>query len=141
MGSDISLTGLTQDRAQRDFTKPAYFSQGGSGKCAAGTSCVNWLNSAAFSVPVNTGAGTGFGNVVKGSLRGPGFTNWDAAVIRAFPIYRESDLEFRAEYFDVLNHTELSNPNVTNPSTSTFGTITSTYGGPRIGQFSLKYVF
>jgi len=142
VGSDNSLTGLTQDRAQRDFTKPAYFSQGGgTGKCVAGKSCINWLNSAAFSVPVNTGAGTGFGNVVKGSLRGPGYTNWDAAVIRAFPIYRETDLEFRVEYFDVLNHTELSNPSISNPTSATFGTITGTQNGPRIGQFSLKYVF
>jgi hypothetical protein len=140
-GSDTSLTGLTQDRAQRDITKPAYFGQGGTGKCVAGKSCVNWLNSSAFSVPVNTGPGTGFGNVVKGSLRGPGFTNWDAAVIREFPIYRETNLEFRAEYFDVLNHTELSNPVVSNPSSATYGTITGTQGGPRIGQFSLKYVF
>jgi hypothetical protein len=143
MGTDNSLTGLTQDRAQRDFTKPTYSSQaGGAGNCAAGKSCVNWFNNAAFSVPANTGPGTGFGNVVKGTLRGPGLTNWDAAVIRAFPVYRETNLEFRAEYFDVLNHTELSNPSVSNPASSstTFGTITGA-GGPRIAQFSMKYVF
>ena len=61
-------------------------------------------------------------------------------MIRTFPIYRESNLDFRVEYFDVLNHTELSNPNVSQ-SNSAFGTITSTQGGPRIAQFSLKYVF
>ena len=34
MGTDNSLTGLTQDRAQRDFTKAAYSSQnGGAGSC------------------------------------------------------------------------------------------------------------
>jgi hypothetical protein len=144
MGTDNSLTGLTQDRAQRDFTKPAYSSDNsGAGDCTAGKSCVNWLNNAAFSVPVQSGVGTGFGNVQKGSLRGPGYTNWDAAVIRSFPVYREMNLDFRAEYFDVLNHTELSNPNTTNPvgSSTSFGTITATQGGPRIAQFSLKYVF
>jgi hypothetical protein len=143
MGSDVSLTGLTQDRAQRDFTKPAYHSQGGTGDCPAGRSCVNWLNSAAFAVPVNSGPGTGFGNVQKGSLRGPGVTNWDGAVIRTFPVYRETNLEFRVEYFDLLNHTELANPSVSNPSSSStsFGTITGTQGGPRIAQFSLKYAF
>jgi hypothetical protein len=143
-GADTSLTGLSQDRAQRDFTKPAYSrSAGGTGYCPAAKSCINWLNSAAFSVPANTGPGTGFGNVVKGSLRGPGYTNWDAAVIRTFPIYRETALDFRVEYFDVLNHTELSNPNTTNPvsSSTTFGTITATQGGPRVAQFSLKYSF
>jgi Carboxypeptidase regulatory-like domain len=143
-GTDNSLTGLSQDRGQRDFTKAAYSSgAGGAGDCPANKSCVNWLNNGAFSIPANTGAGTGFGNVVKGSLRGPGFTNWDAAVIRTFPIWRESNLEFRVEYFDVLNHTELSNPAVSNPisSSTSFGTITATQGGPRIAQFSLKFVF
>jgi hypothetical protein len=144
MGSDQSATGLSQDRAQQDFTKPAYSKQAnGVGDCAAGKLCVNWLNSAAFSVPANTGAGTGYGNVVKGSLRGPGYTNWDGAVMRTFPVYRGSNMEFRAEYFDVLNHTELSNPSVSNPvsSSTSFGTITGTQGGPRIAQFSMKVIF
>jgi hypothetical protein len=127
----------------RDFTKPAYYSQGGTGDCAAGKKCVNWLNAAAFTLPVNTGPGTGFGNVVKGSLRGPGYTNWDTAVIRSFPVYREMNLDFRAEFFDVLNHTELSNPGVSNPisSSTSYGTITGTQGGPRIMQFSMKFTF
>jgi hypothetical protein len=144
LGTDNSLTGLSQDRAQRDFTKPAYSrDNNAAGDCPANKSCVNWLNNAAFSVPVQSGPGTGFGNVVKGTLRGPGYTNWDAAVIRSFKVYRETNLDFRAEYFDVLNHTELSNPNTSNPTSSstTFGTVTSTQGGPRIAQFSLKYVF
>jgi hypothetical protein len=143
MGTDNSLTGLSQDRAQQDFTKPAYSKQSGTGDCPAGKSCVNWLNNAAFSVPAQTGPGTGFGNVVKGSLRGPGYTNWDGGVIRSFPVYRETNIEFRAEYFDLLNHTELSNPSVSNPisSSTSFGTITTTYNGPRIAQFSLKYTF
>ena len=141
--TDNSLTGLTQDRAQRDFSKTAYARGSGRGNCPSGKSCINWLNNAAFSVPVQSGPGTGFGNSVKGTLRGPGITNWDGAVIRTFPIYRETNLEFRVEYFDVLNHTELSNPNTRTPvsSSTTFGTITGTQGGPRIAQFAMKYVF
>ena len=140
MGTDVSLTGLGQDRAQRDFTQSAYLKQPGGGHCGAGKSCVNWLNPGAFSAPVNSGPGTGFGNVMKGSLRGPHVTNWDAAVIRTFPVWRETNLDFRVEYFDVLNHTELSNPQLSE-SNAAFGTITSTQGGPRIAQFSLKYNF
>ena len=62
-------------------------------------------------------------------------------MIRYFPIWRETNVQFRAEYFDVLNHTELSNPSLSNPisSSTSFGTITQ--GGPRIPQFALKYVF
>ncbi|MGA2569353.1 MAG: carboxypeptidase-like regulatory domain-containing protein [Terracidiphilus sp.] len=145
MGTDNSSTGLSQDRAQRDLTQSAYLKQAaGGGDCPTSKICENWLNPAAFSVPANTGAGTGFGNVVKGSLRGPGFTVWNAALVRSFLIYRETNMEFRMEYFDVLNHTILNNPNTTNPisSSTTFGTITSENGaGPRIGQFALKYFF
>lgn len=145
MGTDNSLTGLSQDRAQRDASQAAY-SHGvnGAGNCAAykgpGSSCVTWLNKAAFLTPAQTGPGTGFGNVVKGSLRGPGVTNWDGDVVRTFKLYRETNLDFRVEYFDVLNHTNFSNPNTT-VSNSKFGTITGTQGGPRIAQFALKYTF
>jgi hypothetical protein len=102
------------------------------------------LNPSAFSVPANTGAGTGFGNVVKDSLRGPGFTVWNAALTRSFIVYRETHLDFRVEYFDILNHTILNNPSTSSPlSTSTsFGTITGeNSAGPRVAQFALKYQF
>jgi hypothetical protein len=143
MGSDNSATGLSQDRAQRDYTKPAYSRASGTGDCAAGKLCINWLNNQAFSVPANTGASTGYGNVVKGSLRGPGFTNWDGAVLRSFPVFRGSEFVFRVEYYNLLNHTILKNPNTSNPTSSStsFGTITATYHDPRVAQFSLKYMF
>jgi hypothetical protein len=143
MGSDQSGTGLSQDRAQRDFTKPAYARDSGTGNCAASNlHCINWLNNAAFSAPPNTGAGTGYGNVIKGSLRGPGNTNWDGAVLRSFPIFRGSELVFRAEYFNLLNHTELSNPNMSlTAASAAFGTIQGTQHEPRVAQFSMKYDF
>ena len=154
MGLDQSGVGESQERAQQDFTKAAYLKQANTGAtapgdCPVGKSCVSWLNPAAFSVPVNTGAGTGYGNVQKGSLRGPGYTNWDAAAARSFKIWREANLEFRAEYFDVLNHANLKNPSSSNPvaSSTSFGNITSTvtdfYGTQmsRQAQFSLKILF
>jgi hypothetical protein len=143
MGTDNSLTGLTQDRAQRNFSMPAYSSDAfKAGDCVAGKKCVNWLNSSAFSVPVQNGPGTGFGNVVKGTLRGPASTNWSGAIVRSFPVYRETNLEFRAEYFNLLNHTILNNPSTSNPASSStsFGTITGS-ADPRIAQFALKYTF
>ncbi len=108
---------------------------------ATSAHCRNWLTPGAYTLPVNAGPGTGFGNVVKGSVRGPAYTDWDAAVIREFPIYRESQLQFRVEYFDVLNHTILNDP-ATSLSSSTYGQVTGENGaGPRIAQFSLKYQF
>jgi hypothetical protein len=139
---DVSMTGLNQDRAQYTGL-PVYTNQTSTGTCLAATAhCKNFIAPGAFIVPTNAGpnTGTGFGNVVKGSIRGPAFTNWDAAVIRTFKVYREADLDFRAEYFDVLNHTEPGNPNL-NPTSTALGTITSTIGGPRVAQFSLKLKF
>jgi hypothetical protein len=144
---DTSHTGLGQERLQRDYSKNAYLKQYGGGRCAAmkklGDSCYNWINPDAFSIPINTGAGTGFGNIVKGSLRGPNYTIWDAALVRTFPIFRETKLDFRAEYFNLLNHTVLDNPTVSNPASSNtaFGNIKKTGHDPRIAQFSLKYAF
>ena len=144
MSQDISLTGLGQDRAQEDFTRPAYSKDaGGAGNCQAGKACLNWLNPGAFGVPVSAGPGTGFGNVAKDTLRGPGQTVWSGAVTRTFALFRETTkLELRAEYFNVLNHTNLNNPNTSNPigSSTTFGTITGS-GDPRIAQFALKILF
>ena len=142
-GQDISQTGLGQDRAVENFALPAYSRDANNvGDCPGSKACVNWLNNAAFSVPVIGAAGTGFGNIVKGSLRGPGQTVWNAALVRSFHLVRETSLQFRAEYFNVLNHTLLNNPNTSNPvgSSTSFGTITGT-GDPRIAQFALKYVF
>jgi hypothetical protein len=69
---------------------------------------------------------------------------WNAALVRTFPVIRETNMEFRMEYFDVLNHTILNNPGVSGPlsSSTSFGTITGENGaGPRVGQFALKYNF
>ncbi|HEX8712150.1 MAG TPA: hypothetical protein VF730_09775, partial [Terracidiphilus sp.] len=68
-------------------------------------------------------------------------------------IYRETNLQFRAEYFNVLNHTQLGNPQI-RTSDPAFGTIQGLAGaliqgsqgivsntGPRIAQFALKYTF
>jgi hypothetical protein len=80
--------------------------------------------------------------VQKGSLRGPAQTVWNVALVRNFRVAGERNIQFRAEYFNVLNHTVFNNPNISNPisSSTSFGTITSA-GDPRIAQFALKYVF
>jgi len=144
-GTDNSSTGLSQDRGLRNFSLSPYaISKTGGGDCPTTKICENWLNPAAFSVPVNTGAGTGFGNIVKDTLRGPRYTVWNAGLVRVFPVFRESNMEFRMDYFDVLNHTILNNPGTSGPlsSSTSFGTITGENGaGPRVGQFSLKYNF
>jgi hypothetical protein len=123
----------------------------GSSACAVGAiNCVGWLNPASFSV---NPAGT-FGNVVKGSFLGPHYVDWDASITRKFPITEGTSLTFKADYFNLLNHTNLGDPGTT--LGSTFGKITGTspqnwttgpgstsdpQNSPRIAQLSLKLVF
>ena len=84
--------------------------------------------------------------MIKGSFTGPGYTDWDAALHRYFPITEGINLQFRAEYFNILNHTNFGDPG-TSLSSSSFGRITGTTGNngftndPRIAQLSLKLNF
>ena len=48
-------------------------------------------------------------------------------------------LQFRAEFFNVFNHTQFNNPNG-NFNSSQFGLVTSAQN-PRIGQLSLKFLW
>jgi len=131
-GTDQSGTGLNQDRAVFDGSK-AY---GATSCTGTTTSCKSWLNTAAFTLPA-TG---GFGNVRKSAFRGPGHFNWDVSATRDFTLYHEAVLRLRAEYFNVLNHTNFAGP-TSSLSAAGFGTISSTSSDPRICQLSLKLQF
>jgi hypothetical protein len=130
-GQDISQTGLLQDRAQYNGQN-AY----GSGACHTTAACKNYLNPAAFALPT-TG---NFGNVTKGSLRGPGYFDWDAGLLRNFNLHKDAlRMEFRAEFFNLINHTNFAAP-ISAVSSAGFGSITSSTD-PRIGQLSAKLIF
>jgi hypothetical protein len=97
--------------------------------------------------------GTDIGNVGRNVLRGPGQINIDFSVIKRFVLSETKSVEFRAEFFNLLNHVNLSNPisNLNaasiNPSTGQiidpgdFGRISSTNNNPRLIQFALKFNF
>jgi hypothetical protein len=119
------------------------------------------LNPAVFSAP--TAAQLGIGNSPRNFLRGFGENEADVAIQRVFPIYRQSNLQFRAEAFNVFNHPNFGALNVTcgantagatcnNPimgqatgtlSSASLGGLSSLYqhGGPRSMQFELKFQF
>jgi hypothetical protein len=130
-GSDRSQTGLLQDRAEVTG-QPAYGDEACAGKQ---TRCVGYINPNAFALPA---IGT-FGNATRGSLRGPGYFDWDAALVRAFPVRESTSLEFRAEYFNMLNRTNFSDP-VQSRGSGGFGSITAA-SDPRIAQLSIKVKF
>src|SRR5213080_4975142 len=66
-----------------------------------------WFNPAAFSVPI---ART-WGNLGRGTLRGPGLETVDLSLIKNTPLTERMALQFRAEFFNALNHTNFGPPN------------------------------
>ena len=50
-------------------------------------------------VPLGT-----FGNAGRNIIEGPGYTTWDTSLVKQFAITEQKHLEFRAEFFNVLNH-------------------------------------
>jgi hypothetical protein len=52
-----------------------------------------------------------------------------------------SNMEFRAEFFNIFNHANFGNPGTARATPATFGVIQTTTVAPRIIQFALKYQF
>jgi hypothetical protein len=81
------------------------------------------------------------GNVPNGLLRGDSFDELDAGLNKTFRLPWENfRLEFRGQFYNVLNKTNFTPPGMTCCSTS-FGRITSTYGPGRIGQIQARLLF
>lgn len=72
-------------------------------------------------------------------LRGPGRVNTDIAFAKKTAITERTAVELRADFFNVFNHAEFSNPD-TNIGSATFGQIIST-ADPRIIQFAARFTF
>jgi hypothetical protein len=94
---------------------------------------------AAAFVP-NLGLETG----TRDNLRGPHFSNFDAAVSKNFPLWNERyRLQFRAEAYNALNHTNFGIPNATDTAGPAFGQLTTQAGQEpdRVMQFALRFDF
>ena len=77
---------------------------------------------------------------VRDSIYQPGFQDWNLGLYKKFAINEHHGLEFRAEAFDVNNHPNWSGPGL-NPTSSTFGKVTSKTSLARNLQLSLRYAF
>jgi hypothetical protein len=80
-----------------------------------------------------------YGSFPRNGLRGPGQTNLDLAITKHFRVRERLDVELRGDAFNVFNHTEFQNPDIT-VTDSTFGQISTTYPG-RILQLALHVRF
>ncbi|HEY1986586.1 MAG TPA: TonB-dependent receptor [Terracidiphilus sp.] len=145
----------------------------------AGKSRYNWANSAAFACPGDstwtpgnacttgsgytpTGVGTfvangahplpigRFGNAQVGSVEGPGLVNLSSGISKIFSVTERVKLRAEGTFTNVLNHTNLGDPNM-DLSSSSFGLISGTvgsyngtpadFGGARTGQVSMRLEF
>jgi hypothetical protein len=107
---------------------------------------------------IASATGTDFGNVGRNVLRGPRQVNIDLAIMKRFPFNEAKSVEFRVEFFNLLNHVNLANPisnlaalsssggsinsstgEIINPGD--FGRIISTSNNPRIIHLALKMSF
>jgi hypothetical protein len=86
---------------------------------------------------------------------GPGLQNFDLAAAKTFPLGERERLQFRADFFNLFNHTNFANP-VSDMSNASFGKIIQTLGsavapaagttggatgGARLIQVSLRFQF
>jgi hypothetical protein len=81
-------------------------------------------------------------------FHGPGINNWDVALVKNTAITERINLQFRAEFFNIFNHTQFIGPSgITGFNTTTLQPTSSSFGfvggarDPRLGQLSLKLNF
>jgi len=100
-----------------------------------------WFNPNAFVLP----APGAYGDLGRGTLLGPGLVDMDVSLLKNTNLTEKTALQFRAEFFSVLNHTNFATPNLTvfsNGAISpTAGQITATATSARQIQFGLKLIY
>ena len=112
---------------------------------AASPSIAAWLIPGAFDT--KSIAGGTYGNLGANAFFGPGVLQIDNSLTRNFKLREKHTLQFRAEFFNVINTLNPANP-VATLNSGNFGQITADINGaggsggdPRIIQLALKYSF
>jgi hypothetical protein len=102
-----------------------------------------WFSTSSFAAPT---LGT-WGNLTHNAIRGPGRDNWNMSLFKNFLLSesRGSTLQFRAEFFNLWNHTQfmgdIGNGGIgTTLGGGNFGVITNAFD-PRTIQLGLKLLF
>ncbi|HXW56471.1 MAG TPA: carboxypeptidase regulatory-like domain-containing protein [Candidatus Cybelea sp.] len=137
-GSAPEITGFSSERPNlvSDPFQP--------GPVAANPNCVaptqtrvaaHWFNPCAF-VEASTGT---FGDEGRNAVEGPGYSDWDFSAVKNISLTERDRLQFRAEFFNFLNHTNLRLPE-TDIQSPTIGVIQQDVS-PRVVQVALKLLF
>lgn len=134
VGSNLSGDGDTRN-PDRPSLNPAF-----SGPVITGNPN-QWFNPAAFILPT---AGT-WGNLGRGTFDGPGLADVDFSALKNTSLTERMRLQFRAEFFNILNRANFATPNLivfsSGAVSPTAGLITSTVTTSRQIQFALKLMF
>ena len=142
----IARAQMCPGKTYADIATPGGIEQ----RLGGGSGGPGYLNAAAFCPAPKIGDGTGFGNSGMGIIQGPGQFNFDFSVLKNTRLFEKQSLQFRAEFFNILNHAQFDNPNpnsipyqpaLPNISAPNFGQIVNTSVNPRVIQLALKYVF
>ncbi|WP_158941341.1 TonB-dependent receptor domain-containing protein [Granulicella sp. S190] len=120
--------------------RPEYAGNPNSKPCLAGT----YFNTCAFTDP----AQGSFGNVNRNTIAGPGTEDVDFSVFKLFHVAERLNVEFRSEFFNILNHynplfapaAASATVGATVRDTPGFGFLTAAQA-PRQIQFSLKLTY
>jgi hypothetical protein len=109
---------------------------------------LHYIKSQCFTFPKPS---TRFGDAGRNILIGPGILNLDNSLVRNIGGLDNFHAQFRAEFFNVLNHTNLASPVEPTNNTSLFGAngapissagvLTSTTTTSRQIQFGLKLIW
>ena len=138
-----NVFGISEDRAQlTGKCRKSQLVRAGSNE----SKLSNYFDNSCFTAPPVIGAdgiGTTFGNSSTGIVDGPGQANADIAISKTvglkWPV-EEARVQFRAEFYNALNHPQFSNPD-SNLTSATFGVISSTSVNARVGQLALRFSF
>ena len=137
------LTGLNNSRTGEGNDRPNVITSPNVGPHTV----EHWFDTAAF-VP---NAILTFGNAGRNVVTGPGFHDVDFSVIKNTHFGERTNLQFRAEFFNLFNHPNFAIPNNVE-SAPNFGAVYETpdvaqnnvglgSGGPRLIQLALKLMF
>ncbi|HET7440437.1 MAG TPA: TonB-dependent receptor [Terriglobales bacterium] len=141
--NSTNVFGISEDRAELSGTcSKSQLVRGGSVESKLN----GYFNTSCFTPPPIIGVdgiGTGFGDSATGLVDGPGQANLDLAFSKVVGLRwpaEKSSLQFRAEFYNALNHPQFANPD-TNFTSPTFAVISSTSVNPRVGQVAVKFSF
>jgi hypothetical protein len=135
--SDVSLQGGAPEITGFSANRPNVIGNPNSGPRKP----QEWFNVSAFQqlIPDPLGRFQVFGNEGRNTVQGPGLMNWDFSAFKNIPVTESKELQFRAEFFNIFNHTNFRLPD-SDISSPTFGQIHADLG-PRVIQLALKFMF